>query len=186
MRLVSDTTPLGQMPMCSLVGATVAPDEARGVKGGEESPVSWVATRWCGADGRRGSPPVEVRLASLLGRGRGLFLFLAAVALLAPWLLTERATLRIDEGAGRAYLVRRALWRRKREEWPIERLRGAEVVRSGLSVSVRLRLDGGETADVAWPTWGDGGHAAFASQVNELLATRGRPSSQDRGSTGEA
>jgi hypothetical protein len=100
------------------------------------------------------------------------FLLLALVAFAGPPLLTERATVRIDEGADKLTVARSRLWHGEVLERPLSTLTGAVLVVKGGMRSLQLVFRSGETLDVAAPTHGDGGHAKLAKEIGAFIAAR--------------
>jgi hypothetical protein len=116
-------------------------------------------------------------------RGAIFLVVMALVAFIGPRIMTEHATLTLDEGDRRVRLVRNRFGV-ERVSRPLEDLVEAVLVTDeafrltrGWGTRAQLVFHGGERIDVAAPTNGDAGQAALVAKVNEFLAARRIPSS---------
>jgi len=169
LRLVSNATPLREVRFCDLADAVEASDSPSAAELKRESPVSRLAAPLCSPDHRGAQAPLEVRLARVVSRGRLLLFVMALIALLASPLLTQRATVTLDESARRIRIARSLPWRKETVERPLGSLRRAAVVTGWLSTCAQLEFENGETLEVAAPTLGDGGQAALVTAVTRFV-----------------
>jgi hypothetical protein len=111
---------------------------------------------------------MPIRKASLF------LLVMAVVAFLGPQLMTERATVTLDEREGKMRLARRRFGMTDRAQRPLGELKEAVLVQRGWETSAQLVFAGGERLDLAAPTNGDAGHAKLVKLVNEFTACQAR------------
>ena len=114
-----------------------------------------------------------------LRRGAVFLIVMGLVALVGPRIMTERATLTLDEGDKRVRLVR-SRFGVERVTRPLEDLTKAVLVTDkltrGWGTRAQLVFLNGERIDVAAPTNGDAGHAVLVARVNEFLSAKRAPS----------